>query len=421
MSKRPQKTTTIRRGSVSTKVYRFTRKDGREVFAAAWHIDGKRMLRQFPTYEAAYAEASFRADRLSAGKVSSADMTADDGVTLSEARNICGKTPIIAALQEWREGRRLCLGSILPACEAWADRNRAGVEKILVRDLVKKFLAAKTSAGIKTADNHGGIFNDLNRDLGDQDVGAISATALDKWLGTREHPSTRNTYRKHIVVLWRWAQSKGYLPREIKTEAEHTERAIEAELSPEIINPETFEKLLVFFRSKFPDYLPALALAGFTGMRRSEIHAQTWSDINLEEGHLRVTKSKRGTPSRRLVTICPAAIEWLLLAPDRKDFVCSNLALDRIRMIAREAKQDDGSPKFEDLPENCFRHAFISHRVAATGDVPRTSFEAGNSPNIVRKHYLELVTKKEGERWFAIKPSPEAKVVTIYTKEAANA
>jgi integrase len=162
------------------------------------------------------------------------------------------------------------------------------------------------------------------------------------------------------------------------------------------ISAETYGNLLEHFRTKHPEYLAPLVLAGFAGLRRGEIHAQTWEDINLVTGNLRVTKGKKGTPARRLVKLCAAAVEWLMLTPDRTGPVCTNLAIDRIRHIARDAK-------FE-IPENAFRHSFISHRVAATGNVAETSLVAGNSPDIIFAHYLELFTKAEGEAWFAIVP-----------------
>jgi hypothetical protein len=77
--------------------------------------------------------------------------------------------------------------------------------------------------------------------------------------------------------------------------------------------------------------------------------------------------------------------------------VCDNLAVDRIRDISRVAGFD--------LPDNCFRHSFISHRCASSGNVAETALEAGNSPTIIFQHYRELFTKDEGERWFNIRPS----------------
>lgn len=396
---------TVKCGHAHVKVYRNEQRPGYRVYILSWNSGGLRHRQKFATQEAALAEARIKAEQLSAGKVEAAGMRSSDREELLEARRMAAGVPLLAALAEWAKARELTGGDLLAAAEAWRSRNGTGVERIKVAAVVKRFLAAKKASGIETEKNHGHIFADLVRDLGEQDLDSVSAQQLDKWLGRWEHPSTRNTFRAHIVALWRWSQRKGYLSREIKTEAEHTERAKEAPLVVGIITAETFGRLLEAFRKHHREYVPALALAGFCGLRRSEVHAQRWEDIDLERGHLRVTKSKRGTPSRRLVPLCPAAVAWLKTEQDRTEFVCSNLAVDRIRHIARDMKAGDGTPLFSPLPENCFRHAFISHKVAATGDIARTSLDAGNSPDMVRKHYLELVTPDEGRRWFEVMPT----------------
>lgn len=86
----------------------------------------------------------------------------------------------------------------------------------------------------------------------------------------------------------------------------------------------------------------------------------------------------------------------------RKGAICPrSYGFDHLRRLAIEEE-------FE-LTDNCFRHAFISHRVAKTGNVAETSLEAGNTPDIVFKHYRELVTKQEGENWFEIAPAQKEK------------
>ena len=54
--------------------------------------------------------------------------------------------------------------------------------------------------------------------------------------------------------------------------------------------------------------------------------------------------------------------------------------------------------------QNALRHSFVSYRVAETGDVARTSLEAGNSPKMVFGHYREIVDKASAETWFSITP-----------------
>ena len=53
---------------------------------------------------------------------------------------------------------------------------------------------------------------------------------------------------------------------------------------------------------------------------------------------------------------------------------------------------------------NALRHSYISYRVAKTGDVPRTALEAGNSPEMIFRHYREIVDEQSAEAWFAITP-----------------
>jgi hypothetical protein len=54
--------------------------------------------------------------------------------------------------------------------------------------------------------------------------------------------------------------------------------------------------------------------------------------------------------------------------------------------------------------QNALRHSFISYRVAETGDVARTSLEAGNSPKMIFRHYREIVDAEAAKAWFSIRP-----------------
>ncbi len=339
-------------------------------------------------------------------------MTTGDRDELYAARAITGKIPLIAALNEWAKARDITEGHLLPAAEAWAARNVQRHERITVAELAKQFLAAKARAGVQTKKNHGHVFTDITADLGEVFIDTISAPQLGAWFAKWEHPSTRNTVRKHVVGLWRWAQKQGYLPRGLKTEAEQTDRAKEGPLKKGIISPEVLRSLLAHVRDNHAEYLPALVLSAFCGLRRGEVHAQTWEHIDLSARRLQVTKAKEGTPSERLVPIARAGIEWLMLCGNRKGPICDNLTMDRIRDIGRTAGFD--------LPENCFRHSFITYRCAVTQNVPQTAEEAGNSPEIVRKHYKKLMTKTPARAWFDSGPDVCGEAIRMRVKAVAQ-
>ncbi len=384
-----------------------TNKSGK-AYVLAWRDNKRRRTQKFAHAAAAITEGRIKASQLGSGRIEGAEMTRGDRDELQAARRLAHGMPLLAALEEWAKARQLTTGNVIPACEAWAARTGTAHKQVTVKDAVKAFLKAKTAAGKNVAIDHADSFKRMNLDLGEQFIDTVSSRQLDAWLSQWEHPVTRNTNRKRIVSVWRWSQRKGYLPRDARTEAEMTDAAHEPPLKIGIISVNEWETLLHHFHTQHPELLPALVLAGFCGLRRAEVHGQIWADISFERKNLRVTVAKRGTPARRMVPICDTALAWLLLCKDRVGFICPtiefrgnvkpSLAIDGIRRIVRDADL----PK---LPENCFRHSYISHAVAATGDIPRVSLNAGNSPKEINRHYRELVTEEDGKAWFQIEPN----------------
>jgi integrase len=346
-------------------------------------------------------EGRIKVAQLAAGRIEAADMSRSDRDDLIAARELCGSVPLLSALEEWKKARGLAEGNLIAAAEAWASRNGTSYEDVSIELAVDQFISAKSRAGVDVSASYEKIFPSLKRALGERSMASVSSRELSAWMDERyPHPVTRNTARKRIVTLWRWCRKQGYLPREALTEAEQTDSVREEDATIGVINGKTYSALLGFFQKKHPEYLGALVIAGFCGLRRSEIHEQVWEDVFLDRKFVRVTAAKRNTPARRLVPLVPAAIKWLKLCPERKEELCANLAVDRLRSIAR----DEGFT----LPENCFRHSFISHRIAQTGNVAETALESGNSPQIIFRHYRELFSKAEGEAWFRIRPRGDA-------------
>jgi integrase len=402
----------ITSGSSSVKIYEVehsTNASGK-AYVLAWRTPAGRKTQKFANPEAAILEGKIKASQLAAGRIEGAEMTRGDRDELQAARRLTEGIPLLSALEEWSKARQLTAGNVMDAAKAWAAKNGKVEKRTKVADVVKAFLKAKTAAGKNVAKDHAHTFSLIISDLGEFTIDTVSSKQLDTWLAKAENPVSRNTRRKRLVSIWRWAQPNGYLARDAHTEAEMTERAHEPAPEIGIIDVTTWRSLLAHFRDYHKELVPALILAGFCGMRRAEIHAQTWEDISLDRKNLRVTKAKRGTPARRMVPLCDAAIEWLMLCSDRKGPICDGLAIDGIRRIGQE-----GGAK---LPDNCFRHSYISHAVAATGNIPRVSLDAGNSPKEINRHYRELVSEADGKAWFDSAPAKLGD--TIPFKKASN-
>lgn len=396
----------VKRGFASVTIYRrrHPRTASGYVYTVAWTIGGKRSLLSRAKFNDAQMEAVMKAEMLSAGRLAGAAMTSDDVATLDRARKICGNVPVVAALEEWLAARKLCEGPILPAARAWAERS-APADGKTVPEVVKVFLKEKKSRGVNTSASYEHFLPKLAEAFTGP-ISSISADLLENWIERtfrtegREavHPATFNTARKRLVTLWRWARVKRFLPQDMMTEAERIQSHKEEAKRREIITVKAYARVLVFLREKHPEYLAAAVLAGFCGLRRTEIHAQQWADINLKAGTLAVTAAKEGTQSERLVQIPPAAIEWLYLCADKEGLVAPPWAQDRIRALCRKH-----TPPI-DCPENAFRHSYVSYRVASTGNVAETSLEAGNSPGVIFKNYRKPVSKEDGAEWFNLSP-----------------
>jgi integrase len=409
----------LKRGSTAVRIYRLKRpatalQTAREVYTLAWYAGDLRQTKQFSDLDAAVEEANLKLDQLSAGKINAAaEIDIEDAAILDQARKIAGDIPILAALQEWQTARSFAGGELVPAAEAWAMRHANLLKQATVTEAVSRFLAAKEKDGYATKDTQGSIFESLSRSvLGAQLIGSVSSTAIQAYLDAIPNRTSRNTHRKRVVTLWRWARSVDLLPRDMQTEAERTARAKEDAPEIGIIDAAVLESWLGFVRRDAPADLPALVLSAFCGMRRAEVHGQTWEAINLAEGHLHVNAAKEGTPANRLVPLCPAAIQWLMLCPHRNGPVCEGVAVDRTRKLGREYKLT--------LPENCTRHSWISYRLAESKDLAATALEAGNSPQIIRKHYLKLRSATQAAQWFGILPSMAKRTGTIIRIRSAS-
>lgn len=55
-------------------------------------------------------------------------------------------------------------------------------------------------------------------------------------------------------------------------------------------------------------------------------------------------------------------------------------------------------------PQDVLRHTCASYWVAKIKDVGEVALELGNSPSVLLRHYRELVTGEDADRFWAIKP-----------------
>lgn len=410
----------IKSGSAVVRVYRtkHARMASGFVYQVAWTVAGSRKLRQFADEAAALEEARLRAGQLAAGRIDAATIGRPDMDELRAARQIVGKTPLLAALKEWAKASEITQGQLLAAAEAWRAKHAPSFKRIKLSAAIRDFIRQKDRAGKQGSRTYGSKLKKLTDHFtADPWLDDITTRQLSTCYATLEDAVSRNDYMKKAGTLWNWARSNQHLPAGLPLALEAVERSDEGETEIGIINADDFTKTLEWTRTNYPEHLAAVVLAGFCGIRSDEIHGkrknrdlrQTWEDIHLDRKFVRVTVVKKNTPANRFVPLCDAAVEWLMLSDNRKGDVCCAQAMEKMRAIWKK--------KQFDLPKNCLRHSFISCRLAVTNNKAQVALEAGNSAAQIDKHYRVPLTPAEGAAWFAVrpkdKPDEQAEVIEI--------
>jgi integrase len=145
-------------------------------------------------------------------------------------------------------------------------------------------------------------------------------------------------------------------------------------------------------------WVPYFALCLFAGIRPGvpdgEITKLKPEDVNLETGLIHISADVSKVREPRRIAIQPNLAAWLRAYPLKKfPIVVGNFQ-------KRRAKFKD---QFN-LTHDVLRHTFISMFVAKFRSIGEAAIQAGNSESIIRRHYLDLKNKEEGEQFFGILP-----------------
>ena len=235
----------------------------------------------------------------------------------------------------------------------------------------------------------------------DRTLADISTADLDTWLAALNlAPVTRNTFRLRLGTLFAFGMTRRWCTEK---PVAHTTQAKETDGDIVILSVGQTAQLL---DAASTETLPFWAIAAFAGLRRSEIERLDWSQVDFESGLIEVKARHSKTARRRLVAMQPNLRAWL--APyrlRRRSPVCpGNLRL------RTEADRDRAGLR-ENWPINALRHSFGSYHLAHFKDAAALALQMGNSPDVIFRHYRELVKPKDAARYWQIKPAPSSSAV----------
>ena len=391
----------IKHGSVSVPVYRTTG-SGRERFFVTFYRDGRRIRRSFTDPDAAKSEARLMARKIMAGQSKSTDLSAPERDAYLAAKGILDGIgcPVVAAAEEYAECKKL-LGSrsLLAAVTEHVERTRGVHTEVTVAKAAEEFLAAKKQDGASVR-YLAQLRSDINRfkDGFAVPILQIKSHQIDEWLRKLGGaPRSRNSTHTSLRTFFSWAKSHSYLPRAEQTAAEAVAKVRVGDTETEIFTPEQMAKIL---EAAPGELVPFIALGAFAGLRAAEITRIEWSAIDLNRRFITIRAGQAKTASRRIVSISDNLREWLLPHVGEGLVVPSAETYRKVTCLSRRLGIA--------WPHNVLRHSFISYRIAKVKNANEVALEAGNSPDVIFRHYRELATEEQADAWFSIRPTAAA-------------
>lgn len=288
--------------------------------------------------------------------------------------------------------------SLSQAVSAYLSRHAA--KDVNAFQAIDEFVKAKQLRGLrqKTADIRRGILRKFVFDCcGDvEKVGDISAEHLDNWVYSAKASQTQQSRRSILHGFFSWLIRNGYAAENLvkRVEAPKVERE-----APAILTAEEARKLLNAAATVNAGVmLPYFGVALLSGARPEEaMRLNDWRFFDLDDHNIIRIDETIAKTCARFIPICPK-LKSILIDCRKRGIVpgfFNRRVFRRVRKVAGLTSPWTGAQN------DIMRHSFASFSYALDQDLAKLSQACGNSPNILRSRYIQPVTRREAEAFFA--------------------
>jgi integrase len=374
-------------------VTRFENRNGVTSWRVAGFLHGVRIRKNFKTREEAAAEQAaleVKAARIASGQHAVVTALTEDQAREAEAlfRRVAGKPHPLSFYVEF----------------AFANYRAPETQKSLA-DAVTDYLAAKDHEMAQDYVSERQVTRircDLKR-LGKHFPGVtVAELTVPKLVAYLEQGKpamkTYNNRRGIVSTFLKHAFHRGWIVENPIVKVPHhriRRRRGSAVTLSAARAAEFMEKMELFEGGR---WVPYFALCLFAGIRPSvpggEITRLKPEDVDLGAGFISISAEVSKVREPRKVTIQPNLAAWLRAYPLTKFRIIVPNGQQRRSRIAQE----------HGLTHDVLRHSFISMFVAKYRSIGEAAIQAGNSESIIRRHYLDLKSTEEAEKFFGILP-----------------
>lgn len=424
---------TVKNGNSIVKIYH-SKNGGYEEFKVSYYFQGKRKLETFSSFTKARKRAGEINDSVNSGDTESLLLTPSERTEYTQAKERLqplGISLSVAALN-FVEAQKI-LGSVplLKAAQYYLQKHPTNLAQRTVTEAVAEFLALKKQKGVgerhlyKLTLFFSGRQAGRKRNLKAKGSGlafaeafncplpSISGLEVSKFLDSLcLCPHEYNNRVSFLRDFFAFARKKNYVPLDWgELEALEARKVQDWEIG--IYSPT--EIALILSAAEDHRMRTVLAICAFSGMRTAEATRLDWAQIGAAGGDFIEVKGRISkTRQRRLIPLTPNLKAWLTPYLKLQGPVWPLTLKSFATMKGRVLR----SIPFFTPKANGLRHSYISYRMAQTSNAASVSLEAGNTPEIIFRHYRQLVSPEQAEKWFAVMPR-EASEKIIHLKTAA--
>jgi integrase len=226
---------------------------------------------------------------------------------------------------------------------------------------------------------------------------------------------TANGNRRVFYTFFQWCRRKKY---RADNPVEDIERSRVEDCDIKVLTVEETRAVLTAAKvAKQGRMVPYLALALFAGLRPKELARLDWSSIDFDQKLIRVGSEVAKKRRRRVIEISDNLVAWLRTVDRKRWPICGSnhrKNLDRVRIMAgfkisykvtpNRLKKFSLGRRLKEWPEDVLRHTALSYHYGRTQDERTTAYWAGNSPDMLHRHYKGLVTPQEVADFWNISP-----------------
>jgi integrase len=317
---------------------------------------------------------------------------------------------VVAALKEL-DGA----GSILEAAKAYRASHDARTASKPLGEAVLLYLESLEGLRDATIKSYAYTIQKTLAPLHQKMMADITTKDIEDIFGSRG-PVARKMHHRNLKAFWKWAchEKRGWADMKVVNGLEKVRHSKDEDI--QILKPAEVKALLTAAEAEGTAAAAAYAIAVFGGLRMAELSKLKWSDIG--DDMIEIGPSVAKTHNRRLVPICPTLRAWIdatrgdangdkLIVPSNWTDVSKSVRRRAGWDVAARLLEDPPKPTRGAWPSNAPRHTCATVQVAIGTALTDLVFKFGHtgSHDLLRKHYVGRLTKKDALSILAIGPN----------------